>query len=454
MTAVIDLFRGHPWAALVVLMGAFVVLLLALIAAHRVWRLPAEISRKIVHAASGLLTLTFPFVFDVLWPVLLLTVGSALILGVLKFVPAARRRFGGVTSGVRRTTLGELYFPLSVALLFWLNLGGPPLLFVVPILVLTVADTMGALVGVRYGQHQFTGAAKTLEGSVAVVIAASFCIHIPLLLWTAVGRLETVLMALTLSLLVMLLEGSAWRGLDNLFIPIGGFFLLRAYLPLDAPALLARSLVTVGLVLAVVVARRSSTLVDDSLLAGAFLCYVTWALAGWPWLVPPAMLFVSYAWFSPRTRENSRRIHGLAVIGAVWSGAMLWLALALVLDEDRLLYPFTIVFACHLAIFGLSRLAYANPRRSLGGLTLEAVTKSWVLLFVPFVVLGGATIEHLQLAALAIMGIAGATLMFVRSQRGIRDTPVDRGRWIRQAASAAGGSAIGWIAMVLRDRMV
>ena len=40
----------------------------------------------------------------------------------------------------------------------------------------------------------------------------------------------------------MLLEGSAWRGLDNLFIPIGGYFLLHAYVPMDVAMLASRLL--------------------------------------------------------------------------------------------------------------------------------------------------------------------------------------------------------------------
>lgn len=451
MTAVIESLRAQPWVTVAILMAAFVVLLGVLTFGDRMWAPNPELTRKTLHAVSGFLTLTFPYVFTELWPVILLTGGSGLILSALKFIPPIRRHFGRVTGGVGRTTLGEIYFPLSVALVFWLSLGSSPLLFVIPILVLTIADTTGALVGVRYGLNRFTGAAKSLEGSVAFVVAAFFCIHVPLLLWTNVGRTEALLMAMTMSLLVMLLEGSGWRGLDNLFIPIGGFFLLRAYLPLGVDELLGRFLVTFGLVGAIALSRRSSTLVDDSLLAGAFLCYVTWALAGWRWLVPPAIVFLGYAWFSPRTPENSRRIHGIAAIGAVWIGAVFWLALATARRDSSLFYPFTLVFACHLAIFGLSRLAYDYPRQSVATLTTIAILKSWALVFAPFVLIEGATTMNLLLAVLAAAAIATATIAFERTEPGIRSTPLDLWRWGRQAASAFGGSVIGWIVMTTLD---
>ena len=115
--------------------------------------------------------------------------------------------------------------------------GRDPLLFIVPILILSLADAVSALIGARYGQVRFTGSNKSLEGSIAFFITAFFSVHVPLVLFGDAGRVETLLISLILAFLVMLLEGCAWRGLDNLFIPIGGFFLLRAYLDMDAAAL-------------------------------------------------------------------------------------------------------------------------------------------------------------------------------------------------------------------------
>ena len=253
---------GNTWAAMAIALGAFLVLFGGLQVYARATGARPETTRKMFHTGSGVLTLAFPFLFREMWPVLLLTGASALLVAGVKFVPALRDRFGRVANRVERTTLGEVYFPISVGLLFWLTRGSNPLLFVIPVLMLTFADATCALVGSRYGMTRYLGASKSLEGSVAFVVVAFLCVHVPLLLWSDVGRAESLLIAATLALLVMLLEGSAWRGLDNLFIPIGGYFLLRAYLPLDAAALLPRLLVTVALVVFIVLARdgrRSKT---------------------------------------------------------------------------------------------------------------------------------------------------------------------------------------------------
>jgi len=412
----------------------------------------SENLRKALHVGSGLLTLTFPFLFVDLWPVLLLTSLSAVMIAALKWLRPVRALLGGVIGGDDRATLGEIYFPIAVAGVFWLAQGRSPLLFCVPILVLTLADATSALIGIRYGRLKYVGAAKSLEGSVAFAVVAFFCIDVPLTVWSDVGRVETLLIASTLALLVMLLEGSAWRGLDNLFVPFGVFFVLRIWLDLDAAALLGRFLLTVLLVIFVVLLRGRTTLEDDALLAGAFCCYVTWALEGWRWLVPPAIAFVGYAWMSPRTPENSRRIHDVPAVLSVWAFALVWLALAGGTDPTRAYFPFTLVFAAHLAIFGTSRIASDFPQRSRWGVMAEAIVKSWLMFFVPFIAIAGASRTSLLLALVASVPIVCGVYLFAAVQveagnASLRNTSLTPRRWIVQACIAGLASFGGWVAL-------
>jgi phytol kinase len=444
VTGVFAALADHAWLAIGAMLCSFLVLFVALQGYARAATARPETTRKMFHTGSGTLTLAFPFLFKELWPVLLLTGASALLIAAVKFLPVLRDRLGSVTNRVDRPTLGELYFPLSVALLFALTLGQDPLLFVIPVLMLTFADATCALIGNRYGMTQYMGASKTLEGSVAFVVVAFFCVHVPLLLWSDVGRAEALLIAATLALLVMLLEGSAWRGLDNLFIPIGGYFLLRAYLSMDAAALLSRLIVTVVLVILIVLARRRTTLEDDSLVAGAFLCYVAWAVMGWQWLVAPLAIAVGYRWLSPSTPDNSRRMHDVPAVLSVWVAAIAWLSLARATDDVRLLFPYTIVFGAHLAMFGTSRLGFQFPTRSLVGLFSRAVIASWAIVIVPFIIVTGATIGNLAMAVAAIVAIAVGTAAFVATQPAIRDAPQTTRRWVYQAAAASLASLMAW----------
>ncbi len=444
MSGLLSAPAGDPWIAITVLLAAFLLLFAALQVYARTAAARPEATRKMFHAGSGALTLTFPFLFRDVWPVLLLTGASALLIASVKFLPALQARLGRVANRVERPTLGELYFPVAVALLFWLTRAEDPLLFVIPMLMLTLADATCALVGERYGMTPYQGANKSLEGSVAFVIVAFFCVHVPLLVWSAAGRSESLLIAATLALLVMLLEGSAWQGLDNLFIPIGGYFLLRRYMSLDATALASRLAVTVILLVLVIIARRRMTLADDSLVAGTFLCYVAWAVMGWQWLVGPLAIALGYRWLSPPTPHNSRRIHDVPAVLSVWAAALVWLSLARASGEPALLFPYTIVFGAHLAMFGTSRLGCQFPETPLAPLFWRAVVTSWIVVMAPFVLVAGADVATLAVALTAIAAIALGAGVFVGTLPEIRDAPQTTRRWVYQAGGASIASGAAW----------
>lgn len=451
MTSLLAQLAANPWLAIGAVLGCFLVLFTVLQLYVRAAGGSPEVTRKIFHLGSGVLTLAFPFLFRDTWPVLLLTGATALLVTAIKFVPALRRHFGAVAGRVERTTLGELYFPIAIAVLFWLTRGGDPLLFVIPVLMLTFGDATSALIGGRYGITRYEGASKSLEGSIAFLVVAFLCVHVPLLLWSTLGRAESLLISATLALLVMLLEGSAWRGLDNLFIPIGGFFLLRAYMPMTAAPLALRLAVTVALVILIVIARRRTTLEDDSLVAGAFLCYVAWAVMGWRWLPAPLAILVGYRWMSSTTRDNSRRMHGMPALLSVWAAAVAWISLANARGEPAMLFPYTIVFGAHLAMFGTSRLAAQFPGTPVPALFWRAVITSWAIVMVPWVITDIARSPILAgaLAAAALCAIALGAFVFVVTQPGIRATPQTARRWLIQAGAAGIASAAAWTAMLL-----
>jgi phytol kinase len=246
LSDVVSALAASTWLAMAAAMAAFLLLFIAL---AQITSARPETTRKLLHTGSGLLTLPFPFVFHEVWPVILLTGASALIVAAARFVPAVRARFGGVAGRVDRTTFGGIYFPLAVALLFMLTLGGDPLLFVIPVLVLTLADTASAIIGTRHGRTRYSGGRKSLEGSAAFAMVAFLSVLAPLLAWRAASVAESVLVAATLALLVMVLEGIASRGRDNFVVPLGSYFLLAGLLELDAAALLARLAVAVALVM-------------------------------------------------------------------------------------------------------------------------------------------------------------------------------------------------------------
>ena len=220
------------WTAIAVLQTTFLMLLAAVSRAAAREELRPETSRKVLHTGAGLLALVLPLAFRDVWPVVLMVGVTTTALAVIRLVPAVRRRFGAAAYRVGRDSYGEFYFLVAVVALFWLTEAEASVLFAIPVLILTLADTTAALVGSRCGRTAHPSARKTIQGSMAFAGMAFLCASVPLLLWTSVGRVESLLIAATMALLLMLLEASAGRGRDNLLIPAGGYLLLRCCLPL------------------------------------------------------------------------------------------------------------------------------------------------------------------------------------------------------------------------------
>lgn len=228
----------NPWVGMGLVLAIFAALMVGLRRYRRSRSANPELVRKALHAGMGLVTLTFPWLFLTTWPVLILAGLFSLGLSAPRICWPLQRLVGDVIDGVGRKSLGTICFPLAVGILYVLS-AAEPLTFCIPMLVLTCADSVAALIGGRYGTLRYSSAegAKTLEGSVAFFSVTFLSTHIPLLLFTDTGRLEALLISLTLALLVTLLEAIARRGLDNLFIPLGTLVLLKSFFGLHATAL-------------------------------------------------------------------------------------------------------------------------------------------------------------------------------------------------------------------------
>jgi phytol kinase len=439
----------NPWLG----MAAVLALLGGLTAGLRLWQRHAsphpEVVRKLLHVGMGLVTLSFPWVFAEAWPVAALAAASVVVLLALRLTPLGR-----VLSAVGRTSLGEVYFPVAVAVLFAIYRGSdntPPdrrlVLYAVPILLLALADAAAALVGVGYGQHRFVtpDGAKTAEGSVAFFACAFFCVHVPLLLGTDVGRAETLLTALLVAWLATMFEAIAWRGLDNLALPLVSYLLLAAYLDMTLRDLVVRLAVTAILMAFLAAYRRETTLLGSALLGAYLVSYLCWAVGGWQWLLAPLALFLAYTKLSPKNAVNTQRIHNVHAVASVASGGLAWLFLAKLAGHDGCLLPFTLAFAGHLAIIGIARLKCDYPKMPDGRLLAVCVAKGWLIVFLPYLVSQGFSRAALVGTALGLVGVGVAALTFYFTQPSLHDCPTDTPRWLRQAGAAFLGSLVGLV---------
>jgi phytol kinase len=179
-----------------------------------------EIGRKLVHVGMGLIALPFPWIFRDSYPVWLLAALAIALLGAVRLMPAVASRFGEVLGGVDRASLGEVFFPLGVAIAFTLA-HGDAAAFCAAVGVLAFADTAGALVGTRWGRlrYSFFGHKKSIEGSTAVFVVSVACVAIASTTLGAKTRNAGLASGLLVGLVAAVVEAISSYGLDNLLLP-------------------------------------------------------------------------------------------------------------------------------------------------------------------------------------------------------------------------------------------
>ncbi|HET7527888.1 MAG TPA: hypothetical protein VFK10_18245 [Burkholderiaceae bacterium] len=404
-----------------------------------------ELVRKLFHISGGVLALLLPWLFDRMTPVIVLGAVVAAALVALRVVPKLRNGFGQVLFGVERQTIGELCYLASICLLFGLA-GNDKLLYSVPLLILTFADTFAALIGEQYGKLQLnmSGDRKSYEGVLAFFLTAFFCVHVPVLLWGGAERLESLLIGIDLSILTMMAEAAAWWGLDNFIVPIWGYMLLKSLLKMNAAELAAHLafVLTLGLVLRAW--RHRTTLGDDALFGATLWGYVLWAVGGWRWVLPPLIQLFLFAATTAKEPLDRPRVFRFPVVLSQIAGAFFWLLVYRQTEARAVFLPFAACFGANLAIIALvrhQRLAPEAPWRK----TVSRSVAEGMLVVVPSVlVMDGFTPTALLDIAAGLLAVYLATIVFRHIQPALGSVPIDAARWIRQSIVVAGASPLAF----------
>ncbi|HNV72104.1 MAG TPA: hypothetical protein PKO06_20525, partial [Candidatus Ozemobacteraceae bacterium] len=180
---------------------------------------PVEVTRKFVHLVGGLVSLSFGCLFASHWTLLVLCVLFVALLHVT--------RSHGLLASVHkvdRVSGGALYHPMAIYGTFCAaQLLGRPEFYLISTMVLSVSDTIAALVGSAYGfkLYKVQEERKSFEGSIMFFVSTFLIAHLGLLLLTPIGRFESVLCGILIAMCVTLFEAISLGGADNLFIPWG-----------------------------------------------------------------------------------------------------------------------------------------------------------------------------------------------------------------------------------------
>lgn len=182
-------------------------------------KVKVELTRKLVHFGTGLLTLLFPVLLNNHWLVLFLCASFAAILLV-----SIRFNFLKSINAIDRESAGSICYPAAVYLCYlgYDHFNGKYIYFYLPVLTLAICDPIAALTGKTWsvGKYRIGKDNKTMMGSTMFFISCFLLSLGMLLLNHASLGIAAVAASLAIGIICAFVEAVSPRGFDNLTIPL------------------------------------------------------------------------------------------------------------------------------------------------------------------------------------------------------------------------------------------
>lgn len=188
---------------------------------YHVCKVKAELTRKLVHVGTGLLTMLFPVMLKNHWLVLLLCSSFALILILsLKF------NLLRSINAIERESVGSIAYPVSVygCYLAFDYFHQQYIYFYLPILILAICDPIAALIGKRWPKGRF----KVGEGYKTVMGSGMFFLtaFILCVFWLPFAGVHLMLYSFLIASVSSITEAFSKKGYDNITIPLAVLIML------------------------------------------------------------------------------------------------------------------------------------------------------------------------------------------------------------------------------------
>jgi len=199
-----------------------------------------ELKRKSFHVGVGLASLSFPLVLNEPWKAMT-GMGLAIAwMSAVRILPCLQRHFGSVLQDCDRKSMGEVYFALSIGALILLT-PDSPLLYIIPVLILTLADTAAAIFGRLIPSKPLTGylRGKSVAGCTAFFSVAAVICVVVLTVYTTLPAWQITTATLVVATATCLAEAICRHGLDNLMVPLVAWAVLSALKLSAEPAVIA-----------------------------------------------------------------------------------------------------------------------------------------------------------------------------------------------------------------------
>jgi phosphatidate cytidylyltransferase/phytol kinase len=192
----------------------------------RYFKVKTEYTRKFAHFTTGIATLWIPYFFHNHLTVLVLTI---LFLSVL-IIGKKLNQIRSIDS-VKRETIGSYLFPISIYICFLISdYYDDKSLFIIPVLILSVSDTLAALFGTfiksKEITHRFVKDKKTIFGSLTFFVSSTLILSISMINYSDLSILKSIFYSLIIGFIGTILELISRKGFDNLTVPISVSLLL------------------------------------------------------------------------------------------------------------------------------------------------------------------------------------------------------------------------------------
>jgi len=200
--------------------------------ASRLFGFSGKSSRKLLHVLIGNLPLLIPFftlnVFPSNFPFLVAAPFIVVTFLASPHSPIRKlsERFSGLTGITEEGHhLGLVYYSISYTLLA-LFFASKPYIIAAGILPMAYGDAFAAIIGEKYGKTRYRiFTKKSFEGSAAMFLASFLSLEASLLYFSILYSLPLyglTIIALSVALVVTLIEAISPRGFDNITVPISG----------------------------------------------------------------------------------------------------------------------------------------------------------------------------------------------------------------------------------------
>ena len=210
---------------------------------------------------------------------------------------------------------------------------------------------------------------------------------VPILLFTQVGREETLIIATIIGFNVALIEMISHTGNDNLLIPLTTYAFLSTHIGLELEQLRINLIILGAIFLIVTIANRVKAWSKLALVETIVVGYLAITLYGIYAIIPPVILFLTVMNF-PKVKENEKKnlydariIETNIIIGTAICGLAAITGL-----KQELFMIYASCYSMHLIINTFVRLKYYFNYSGIDSILISA-SKGIALIFIPSLIL-------------------------------------------------------------------